>query len=118
MKPVAWALLTLIAACTPPPATPCQQVVVMVAPPPVVSAPPIRPAAEVAVVRHFDRAKVKELGVVFSEGITREQIEAIHAADHDARAALTLLGKHPAQAALDAARSAVQSLEGALEPLP
>jgi hypothetical protein len=108
-------IAALLTACSGPvPAPPCQ-VVVNVSPPAAVIVPQ-RPAAERAVVKHFDRMRVKELGVVFGEGITADQIQRIHAADQDARTALTHLGKHPAAAALDAARTAVQSLEAALEP--
>jgi hypothetical protein len=71
---------------------------------------------ERAVVRHFDRANSRALAVVFSEGITREQIERIHAADQNARAALTRLGRHPTALSLDDARVKVQALEEALEP--
>jgi len=77
---------------------------------------PKRSPAEVAVVKHFDRAKAREIGVVFAADVTAEQIQRIHAADQDARAALTRLGKHPAAVSLDAARVAVQALEAALEP--
>jgi hypothetical protein len=115
MKPVLLTMIALLAACSGPvPAPPCQ-IVVNVSPPAAVIVPQ-RPAAERAVVKHFDRMKARELGVVFGEGITADQIERIHAADQDARTALTLLGRHPAKAALDAARTAVQSLEQALEP--
>jgi hypothetical protein len=115
MKPVMLAMVALLAACSGPvPAPPCQVVVNVSPPAPAIV--PQRPAAERAVVRHFDRAKARELSVVFSEGITADQIEIIHARHIAATAALTLLGRHPAAAALDAARTAVQSLEQALEP--
>jgi hypothetical protein len=111
------AMVALLTACSGPvPPPPCQIVVNVSPPAPAIV--PQRPAAERAVVKHFDRMKAKELGVVFGEGITADQIERIHAADQDARAALTHLGKHPAAAALDAARTAVQSLEAALAPPP
>jgi len=116
MKPALWSLVALLGACTQPaPVPPCPAVVVFVAPMPEA---PKRPAAEVAVVKHFDRAKARELAAVFAPDVTAEQIQRIHAADLDARAALTRLGKHPAKAALDDARVKVQSLEAALDDPP
>jgi hypothetical protein len=95
----------------PPPPAP-----IVAEPAPVIVAPAVH-AASVAVVRRFDVAKAHEVGVVFGGDVTREQIQAIRIADHDARRALTALGlqrDHVTQAALNAARVAVRALEDAL----
>jgi hypothetical protein len=82
--------------------------------------PPLTTATTAAaVVKHFDAAKARELTVVLTAPtITRAQIEAIHAADHRARQALTHLGRelpHPTRSTMDEARLAVRALEDALE---
>ncbi len=88
-------------------------------PNPAVKIPPpaVSPAA-VSIVRHFDSAKAREIGVVLGADITAQQIEEIRAADRRARNALTSLGRqihHPSAAAMAEAREAVQALENALQ---
>jgi hypothetical protein len=97
----------------PPPAPPPASTVIYV---PVI-APPPKPVP--LVVQHFDAAKARELAVVLSPEVSREQIEAVAAADRRARRALTALGlqrTHVTQPVLDEARGAVRALEVALEP--
>jgi hypothetical protein len=79
------------------------------------------PPATVALVKHFDAAKKREIAIVLGSAVTAEQIAAIRAADKRARAALTNLGRglpHARKADMDEARAAVRGLEDALaEPL-
>jgi hypothetical protein len=94
---------------TPPPIEP---------PPPLAKVAPLpAPPAAVSIVRHFDAAKAREIGVVLGPEITAKQIDEIRAADKRARQALTNLGRqihHPTAAAMAEAREAVQALENAL----
>lgn len=94
---------------TPPPMAP---------PAPVTKVAPLpAPPAAISIVRHFDAAKAREIGVVLGSEITAQQIDEIRAADKRARQALTSLGRqihHPTAAAMVEAREAVQALENAL----
>lgn len=84
---------------------------------PVIAALP----AQVAVIKHFDAAKARELSAVTSPDITSEHIAQIAAADARARQALTALGQqhnHITPSVLQAARDAVRALETVLDEPP
>lgn len=109
-------LLVLLARCeaaTPEPVPPP-------APEPV--ALPTPPSnAQLAVVKHFDTARARELTVALAPDATNEHIEAITDADRQARAALTTLGKQHNNITLEAltrARNAVRRLETVLDQTP
>lgn len=111
-------LLVILAGCTS--ASPSEPLALPPPPPPPapVAAPAVPRAAAAAVVKRFDHANAKEPSVVFSPGITREQIEDIHTADHATRRALSALGRqgdHMTPAALRKAHDAVVRLEKTLE---
>lgn len=119
MKPAVLVLACVLSGCAasalppmplPPPSPPEPAASAAPAPPGVV--------ASKTVVNHFDKASVRELSVVLAPDATPDQIDRINAADKQARAALTALGKqghHIDPATLAHARAAVSALENALD---
>jgi hypothetical protein len=129
MNMPAFSLCALLASCSPAP--PPELPPVSVADEPALPAPvspepanpdpakpdPAKPAATTTVAKAYQKAAQKEIPAVIAPNATPERVRSVHSADVAARRAVSRLeaqGRHPTQAALDAARSAVKQLSDVL----
>jgi hypothetical protein len=124
MNMPAFSLCALLASCSPTP--PPELSPVSVAAEPALPAPvspepanpdPAKPAATTTVAKAYQKAAQKEIPAVIAPNATPERVRSVHSADVAARRAVSRLeaqGRHPTQAALDAARSAVKQLSDVL----
>jgi hypothetical protein len=127
MNMPAFGLCALLASCSP---TPPELPPVSVAAEPALPAPvspepanpdPAKPAATTTVAKAYQKAAQKEIPAVIAPNATPERVRSVHSADVATRRAVSRLeaqGRHPTQAALDAARSAVKRLSDVLNSTP
>jgi len=116
MRSVSFVVLVLVSGCavaSPPLPVPPPAPEVETGAPAVVLPPPV-----IAVTRAYHAAVGRELPAVLASDVSAETVTRIHAADREARAALSRLeaqGRHYTPDALATARAAVRRLTAVLE---